>query len=102
MGWIPRWGSLWMVHPFVSAPNFVSVTPSTGSKKGRSLHTLIFVLLEFHVFCKSPVGFAEGGRGRGIMSSRPTWATHFFFSILRYDKHMAFYHRQREIALMPS
>jgi hypothetical protein len=28
MGWIPEWGSLWMVHPFVSAPNFVSVTPS--------------------------------------------------------------------------
>jgi hypothetical protein len=30
MGWITRWGSLWMVHPFVSAPNFVSVTPSMG------------------------------------------------------------------------
>jgi hypothetical protein len=30
MGWIPRWGSLWMVDPFVSAPNFVSVTPSMG------------------------------------------------------------------------
>jgi hypothetical protein len=30
MGWIPRWGSLWMVHPFVSAPYFVSVTPSMG------------------------------------------------------------------------
>jgi hypothetical protein len=30
MGWIPRWGSLWMVLPSVSAPNFVSVTPSTG------------------------------------------------------------------------
>jgi hypothetical protein len=27
MGWIPWWGSLWLVHPFVSAPNFVSVTP---------------------------------------------------------------------------
>ena len=27
MWWIPRWGSLWMVHPFVSALNFVSVTP---------------------------------------------------------------------------
>jgi hypothetical protein len=26
--WTPRWGSLWMVHPFVSAPNFVSVTTS--------------------------------------------------------------------------
>ena len=30
MGWIPRYGSLYMVHPFVSAPNFVSVTPSMG------------------------------------------------------------------------
>jgi len=23
IGWIPRWGSLWMVFPSVSAPNFV-------------------------------------------------------------------------------
>jgi hypothetical protein len=30
LGWIPRRGSLWMVHPFVLAPNFVSVTPSMG------------------------------------------------------------------------
>ena len=30
MGWIPRWGSLWIVHPFVLAPNFVFVTPSMG------------------------------------------------------------------------
>ena len=30
MGWIPGYGSLYMVHPFVSAPNFVSVTPSKG------------------------------------------------------------------------
>ena len=28
--WIPRWGSLWMVLPSVSALNFVSVTPSMG------------------------------------------------------------------------
>jgi hypothetical protein len=28
MGWIPGYGSLWIVHPFVSAPNFVSVTLS--------------------------------------------------------------------------
>jgi hypothetical protein len=28
MGRIPGYGSLYMVHPFVSAPNFVSVTPS--------------------------------------------------------------------------
>jgi hypothetical protein len=30
MGWIPGWRSLWMVHPFVLAPNFVSATPSMG------------------------------------------------------------------------
>jgi hypothetical protein len=30
MGWIPRWGSLWMVLPSVSAPNFVS-TISMGT-----------------------------------------------------------------------
>jgi len=27
MGWIPGWGSLWIVHPFILSPNFVSVTP---------------------------------------------------------------------------
>jgi hypothetical protein len=30
MGWIPGYGSLYMVHPFISAPNFVCVTPSMG------------------------------------------------------------------------
>jgi hypothetical protein len=30
MGWISGYGSLYMVHPFISAPNFVSVTPSKG------------------------------------------------------------------------
>jgi hypothetical protein len=30
MGWIPGWGCLWIVHPFVLAPNFVSVTPFMG------------------------------------------------------------------------
>jgi hypothetical protein len=30
MGWIPGWGSLWIVYPFGLAPNFVSVTPSMG------------------------------------------------------------------------
>jgi hypothetical protein len=30
LGWIPGWGSLWIVHPFVLAPNFVSVTPFMG------------------------------------------------------------------------
>jgi hypothetical protein len=30
MGWIPGYGSLYMVHPFISAPNFVFVIPSMG------------------------------------------------------------------------
>ena len=30
IGWIPKWGSLWMVVPSVFAPSFVSVTPSMG------------------------------------------------------------------------
>ena len=30
MGWIPKWGNFQMVVPSVSAPNFVSVTPSMG------------------------------------------------------------------------
>ena len=30
MGWISGYGSLYMVHSFISAPNFVSVTPVMG------------------------------------------------------------------------
>jgi hypothetical protein len=30
MLWIPRWGSLWIVHPFFFAPNIASVTPFMG------------------------------------------------------------------------
>jgi hypothetical protein len=30
MGWVPGWGSLWIVHPFVVASNLVSVTPFMG------------------------------------------------------------------------
>jgi hypothetical protein len=41
MGWIPGYGSLYMVHPFVSAPNFVSVTPSMGEE-----NTFLFIFFE--------------------------------------------------------
>uniref|UniRef100_A0A0V1KGM7 Uncharacterized protein n=1 Tax=Trichinella nativa TaxID=6335 RepID=A0A0V1KGM7_9BILA len=37
MGWIPRWGNLWMVIPSVSALNFVS----------------------FHVVCELYPGYSE-------------------------------------------
>jgi hypothetical protein len=30
MGWIPRWGSLWMVFPSVSAPHVVSIFSSVS------------------------------------------------------------------------
>jgi hypothetical protein len=39
MGWIPKWGSLWMVVHSISAPNFV--TPSMG---------ILFPLLFFFFF----------------------------------------------------
>jgi hypothetical protein len=45
MGWIPGWGSLWIVHPFVLAPNFVSVTPSIG---------ILFPILERNEVSKYP------------------------------------------------
>ena len=40
MGWIPGYGSLYMVHPFISAPNSVSVAPSMGAllPRGTLLH----------------------------------------------------------------
>jgi hypothetical protein len=30
-----------------------------NSKKGQSVHTLVFVLLEFHVFCKLYLGYSK-------------------------------------------
>jgi hypothetical protein len=51
MGWTPGWGSLWMVHPFILAPDFVSATPSMGilfSILGRnevSMHWSSFFLI---------------------------------------------------------
>ena len=64
-GWIHTWGSLWMVNPSFITPHFVYVTPSMGifvppSKKDRSIHTLVFLLLKFHVFLVSWVFWASG------------------------------------------
>ena len=64
MGWIPWWGSLWMVHPFVSAPNFVSVTPSMGilfpnlRRNEVSMSWSSFFLI-FLVFCKLYLGYSK-------------------------------------------
>jgi hypothetical protein len=43
MGWISGWDSLWMVHPFVLAQKFVSVTPSMGILLCFSLQTLLML-----------------------------------------------------------
>jgi hypothetical protein len=60
MGWIPGWGSLWLVHPFVSAPNFVSVTPSRGVllpilRRGK-VPTLWSFFLSFMCFANCILG----------------------------------------------
>jgi hypothetical protein len=66
MGCIPRWSSVWMVHPSYTAQNFVSVTLSIvfwyfvpDSKEEQSMQTLVFLLLEFHVFCKLYPGYSK-------------------------------------------
>jgi hypothetical protein len=45
-----------MIISSVSAPHFVSVTPSMGILfpilRDRRMHTLVFLLLEFHVVCE--------------------------------------------------
>jgi hypothetical protein len=56
MGWIPGYGSLYMVHPFSQLQTLsLSLLPwviVSNSKKGQSVHSLVFVLLQFHVFYK--------------------------------------------------
>jgi hypothetical protein len=44
MGWIPGYGSLYMVHPFISSPNFVSVTPSMGVLFPNLRRGIVFTL----------------------------------------------------------
>jgi hypothetical protein len=53
-----------MVIPSVSAPNYDSVNSFHGyivppSKRDRSIQTLVFLLLEFHVFCKLYLEYSE-------------------------------------------
>jgi hypothetical protein len=60
MGWICRWGSLWMAFPAISAPHFVSVLPHMGpSKKDQSIHTLVFLFLELHLVCELYLGYSK-------------------------------------------
>ena len=63
MGWIPKWGSLWMVFHSVSAPHFVSVTSPMGILlpllKRTKVSTLVFLLHELHVVCKFYLGYSK-------------------------------------------
>ena len=54
--------SHWMAFPLVSVPNFVSVSPQMGipiSKKDRSIHTVVFLLLELHVVYEMCLGYSK-------------------------------------------
>ena len=58
----PRWGSLWMVMPSVSAPHFVSVTPPIGilfPLLRRTKVSTLGLLLELHVVYKLYLGYSE-------------------------------------------
>ena len=59
-------GCLWDRFPgmAVSALNFVSVTPSMGVlfsplKMDQTIHTMILLLLEFHLVCELYLGYSE-------------------------------------------
>ena len=54
-------GSIWMVHPFVIAPNFVSVTPSMGIlftilRMDKVSTLLSFFFLSFMCFAECILG----------------------------------------------
>jgi hypothetical protein len=63
MGWIPRWGSFSMLIPSVSTPHCLCNSFHgyfvPHSKKDRSIHTLVFLLLEFHVACELCLGYSD-------------------------------------------
>jgi hypothetical protein len=64
MGWIPRWGSLFMAFPSVClCSTFFLCISSHGyfvppSKKDWSIYTLVFLLLELHVICELYLGYS--------------------------------------------
>jgi hypothetical protein len=66
MGWILKWGSLWMVVPSVSAPNFVSVTPSMDIllpllRKILSFWTNIHLSVSAYYVCSFVIGLPHLG-----------------------------------------
>ena len=59
MGWIPGYGSPYMVHPFISAPNFVSVTPSMGPELVSLAAYVSEAGLVGHNWKERPIGLAD-------------------------------------------
>jgi hypothetical protein len=63
MGWIPRWGSLWLAFPSVCSTfcqhisSFEYFVPP--SKKDWRIHSLVFLLLELHVVCEFYLGYSK-------------------------------------------
>ena len=57
MGWMPRYGNLYMVHPHwsklcLSNSFHGCFVPNSKKECVHSVHTLVFILLEFHAFGK--------------------------------------------------
>jgi hypothetical protein len=53
MGWISRWGSLWIIHPFILAPKFVSIFKLLSNNSqlvlsARLMHSSYHSLTIFH------------------------------------------------------
>ena len=72
MGWIPKWGSLWMVIPSVSALNFVSVTPYMG---------ILFLLLSSG--CRAPRVTLDIKISAGAKNTRTGYFFLDYFTISR-------------------
>jgi hypothetical protein len=63
IGWIPRWGSLWMAIPSFSTPNFVSITHSMGILfpllRRIKVSTLCFSFFLTFMCFKNCIGYSE-------------------------------------------
>jgi hypothetical protein len=64
MGWIPRWGSLWMTFHSVSATHIFCIFPCvsilfTLQKKHFSIHNVVFLLLRLIMICELNLGYSK-------------------------------------------
>ena len=90
MGWIPRWGSFWMVIPSVSAPHFVSVTPPMGVlfpilRRGivSTLQSSFFLSFICLANCILYLGYPRFGAN--IHLSVNTYCVSFFVNVLPHS-----------------